>query len=202
MAPNHVERQRSRAARNAFQRSNPCPSTGKRSGSCPGYVVDHRNALACGGADTPLNMQWQTVAQARLKDKTERAGCRYDLTKIEAQTALVLYYDGMEDRFFVFTSQGNPAPSLSHGDVTIVEFESVWSRRRFVLRSRSERLTALELDLFLGGRGSVFEAGPPLSGEGRGSASFNYRVTHTLPGEQDHAGGGSQWDGCRSVAVG
>ena len=106
MAPNHGERQRSRAARNAFQRSNPCPSTGKRSGSCPGYVVDHRNALACGGADTPLNMQWQTVAQARLKDKTERAGCRYDLTKIEAQTALVLYYDGMEDLLFRFHFSG------------------------------------------------------------------------------------------------
>jgi hypothetical protein len=41
----------------------------------PGYVVDHIVPLACGGADTPRNMQWQTVADAKAKDKTERAGC-------------------------------------------------------------------------------------------------------------------------------
>jgi hypothetical protein len=29
----------------------------------------------CGGADAPSNMQWQTVADAKAKDKTERA-CR------------------------------------------------------------------------------------------------------------------------------
>lgn len=42
----------------------------------PGYVVDHIRPLACGGADTPANMQWQTVAEAKVKDKWERAGCR------------------------------------------------------------------------------------------------------------------------------
>jgi hypothetical protein len=41
----------------------------------PGYVVDHIRPLACGGPDVPSNMQWQTVAAARAKDKTERAGC-------------------------------------------------------------------------------------------------------------------------------
>jgi hypothetical protein len=41
----------------------------------PGYVVDHKVALECGGADVPSNMQWQTVAEARAKDKTERT-CR------------------------------------------------------------------------------------------------------------------------------
>lgn len=41
----------------------------------PGYVVDHIVPLACGGADAPSNMQWQTVAQAKAKDKTERRGC-------------------------------------------------------------------------------------------------------------------------------
>jgi hypothetical protein len=67
---------RSRAARDAFEREHPCPSTGKRSGRCPGYVVDHVNALACGGVDAPSNMQWQTTAAAKMKDKTERVGCR------------------------------------------------------------------------------------------------------------------------------
>jgi hypothetical protein len=42
----------------------------------PGYVVDHITPLACGGADRPSNMQWQTVADAKAKDKTERIACR------------------------------------------------------------------------------------------------------------------------------
>ena len=41
-----------------------------------GYVVDHIVPLACGGADEPSNMQWQTAAQAKAKDKVERVGCR------------------------------------------------------------------------------------------------------------------------------
>jgi len=39
------------------------------------YVVDHIKPLACGGADDPSNMQWQTVAAARAKDRTERKAC-------------------------------------------------------------------------------------------------------------------------------
>jgi hypothetical protein len=46
------------------------------SGKCPGYVVDHVKPLACGGADAPWNMQWQTKANAKAKDKTERSGCQ------------------------------------------------------------------------------------------------------------------------------
>ena len=41
----------------------------------PGHVVDHIVPLACGGADSPNNMQWQTVADAKAKDKWERKGC-------------------------------------------------------------------------------------------------------------------------------
>lgn len=66
---------RSRAARDAFERENPCPATGEPRGACPGYVVDHIVPLACGGADEPSNMQWQTVADAKAKDKWERKGC-------------------------------------------------------------------------------------------------------------------------------
>jgi hypothetical protein len=40
-----------------------------------GYVVDHIKPLACGGKDEPSNMQWQTTAAAKVKDKTERKGC-------------------------------------------------------------------------------------------------------------------------------
>ncbi len=68
--------QRSRAVRQAFQQQQPCPATGKRSGACPGWVVDHIKPLACGGADAVENMQWQTVEDAKAKDRWERIGCR------------------------------------------------------------------------------------------------------------------------------
>ncbi len=71
----HGRIQRSERAKNDFKRMSPCPSTGKRSGACPGYVVDHVNPLECGGADAPSNMQWQTVSAAKAKDRTE-ARCR------------------------------------------------------------------------------------------------------------------------------
>jgi 5-methylcytosine-specific restriction endonuclease McrA len=37
----------------------------------PGYVVDHIIPLKHGGADAPSNMQWQTIAEAKAKDKWE-----------------------------------------------------------------------------------------------------------------------------------
>ncbi len=40
----------------------------------PGYVVDHVRPLAEGGADTPSNMQWQTIQAAKAKDKVECGG--------------------------------------------------------------------------------------------------------------------------------
>ena|ERR1022692_1737221 len=66
---------RREAAKDEFKRQRPCPSTGRRSGSCPGYVIDHTKPLECGGADAPSNMQWQTVAEGKAKDKTEH-NCR------------------------------------------------------------------------------------------------------------------------------
>lgn len=70
-APHCGYRYRSGPARAEFQRLHPCPSTGQRRGRCPGYVVDHIVALACGGADRPENMQWQTVDEGRAKDRVE-----------------------------------------------------------------------------------------------------------------------------------
>ena len=58
-------------ARADFNKQNPCPSTGKSSGACPGYTVDHVNPLKRGGADAPFNMQWQTNQAAKAKDKVE-----------------------------------------------------------------------------------------------------------------------------------
>ena len=67
---------RSAAAVLAFKRANPCPSTGLPRGKCPGHVVDHIEPLCARGLDRPVNMQWQTVAEAKAKDRLERHRCR------------------------------------------------------------------------------------------------------------------------------
>jgi len=61
---------RNETAKRAFMRQTGFPK------GRPGYVVDHVRPLACGGADAPSNMQWQTVTDAKAKDKWERAGCK------------------------------------------------------------------------------------------------------------------------------
>ena len=67
---------RSTAAKNEFKRQHPCPANNQPRGPCPGYVIDHIEPLCAGGADRPENMQWQTVAEAKEKDKIEVAQCR------------------------------------------------------------------------------------------------------------------------------
>lgn len=56
---------RSRALRAEFMRLNPCPSTGQARGACPGWQVDHVEALVCGGRDELANLQWLTVEAHR-----------------------------------------------------------------------------------------------------------------------------------------
>jgi hypothetical protein len=62
---------RSTAPRTQFKKLNPCPATGLSRGACPGYVIDHIHPLKRGGADHPGNMQWQTRAEAKEKDRWE-----------------------------------------------------------------------------------------------------------------------------------
>jgi hypothetical protein len=62
---------RGESATNTFRRLNPCPATGKTTGRCSGYVIDHIVPLKGGGPDAPFNMQWQTKAEAKAKDRAE-----------------------------------------------------------------------------------------------------------------------------------
>lgn len=62
---------RSVKAKDEFRKSHPCPSTGRSLGACPGYVIDHVQPLKRGGSDAPNNMQWQTTAAAKAKDRWE-----------------------------------------------------------------------------------------------------------------------------------
>jgi len=70
-APTHSTRTRkqkivrSLAARKEFMRK-----TGYPHGR-PGYIIDHVKPLCKGGPDTPENMNWQTKAEAKAKDKIE-----------------------------------------------------------------------------------------------------------------------------------
>lgn len=58
-----------------FRKAHPCPATGEVRGACPGWVVDHIHPLCAGGPDHPSNMQWQSVQEAKVKDKQERKLC-------------------------------------------------------------------------------------------------------------------------------
>ncbi len=61
----HARILRSATERKAFERETGHPH------SWPGHVIDHVVPLACGGADAPGNMQWQTRADAAAKDRWE-----------------------------------------------------------------------------------------------------------------------------------
>ena len=67
----HGKTARSGRARAEFKKTHACPSTGRSSGGCPGYVIDHVVPLKRGGPDRPSNMQWQTKAEATAKDRVE-----------------------------------------------------------------------------------------------------------------------------------
>lgn len=74
IAPSVVEGARSREVPRQFMRLHPCPGgphQGWTRGACPGYVRDHIVPLCRNGADTVANMQWQTVAAAKAKDRWE-----------------------------------------------------------------------------------------------------------------------------------
>ncbi len=66
---------RSSAVTAAFQRLHPCPANGLKTGPCAGWIKDHIVPLCAGGPDAVLNLQWQTVQAAKVKDLAEKRQC-------------------------------------------------------------------------------------------------------------------------------
>jgi hypothetical protein len=85
----HGKIQRSPAQVAAFKRTHPCPVNGRTRGSCPGYIVDHIKALCVCGKDKPSNMQWQTIAEAKKKDRTECAVKEFVIPKQDSGSDFV-----------------------------------------------------------------------------------------------------------------
>jgi len=67
---------RSPAVKAEFRRANPCPSTGRTTGACPGWQVDHATALICGGKDEVSNLHWLSVTEHKAKTRVEVKLCR------------------------------------------------------------------------------------------------------------------------------
>lgn len=42
-----------------FRQVQPCPSTGRSTGSCPGWKITYIKPLECRGKDEPANMRWR-----------------------------------------------------------------------------------------------------------------------------------------------
>ncbi len=73
--PNETARNVSQATKdNVYRLAGVAPKT-------PGYVVDHVRPLACGGGNSTANLQLQTVAAGKAKDRWERQGCSHASAK-------------------------------------------------------------------------------------------------------------------------
>ena len=57
-----------------FKQQTICPTTGTYTQKCAGYVVDHIIPLKCYGKDSVENMQYQTIADAKIKNRYEIRG--------------------------------------------------------------------------------------------------------------------------------
>jgi len=68
-APLSAEYVRSHAVHRAFLKATGFPH------GRPGYVADHIFPLCAGGKDAVANLQWQTVAEGKVKDREERTLC-------------------------------------------------------------------------------------------------------------------------------
>ncbi|MBC7603873.1 MAG: HNH endonuclease [Ramlibacter sp.] len=68
--------ERSQAVVREFRNANPCPSTGRILGACPGWQADHGIPLCAGGVDRVENLHWLSVDDHRFKTLVDVRECR------------------------------------------------------------------------------------------------------------------------------
>jgi len=73
--PIDVEPERDARQHELFVKKYACPVNGKHLEPCPGWVVGYLKPLCAGGADRIANMQWQTVATAKRKEREAQKMC-------------------------------------------------------------------------------------------------------------------------------
>src|SRR5207248_11074456 len=73
--PLSAKEHRSREVTREFQREHPVLQRGSQAALVLVTARDHVLPLACGGPDAVSNMQWQTVAAAKAKDRWEVRAC-------------------------------------------------------------------------------------------------------------------------------
>ena len=76
ISPAQAAQERSGAVLRLFRAAHECPSTGLKTGPCPGFQMDHALALVCGGLDIPANIRWLSVEQHKVKTRKDLK-CRY-----------------------------------------------------------------------------------------------------------------------------
>lgn len=67
---------RSSSVRAEFRKANPCPATGRKTGACPGWQIDHMHALCAGGLDEPANLNWIRAEDHKRKTRQDVRDCR------------------------------------------------------------------------------------------------------------------------------
>jgi len=63
---------RSASVLSAYAKIHPCPSTGLYIPSCPGWALNHKTPLACGGCDNVTNLMWMRNDAKKIVDGYER----------------------------------------------------------------------------------------------------------------------------------
>lgn len=60
---------RSRAALREFRKAHPCPITGRTTGACPGWEIDHVVPLCCKGKDAHSNLRWLSHEEHQFRHR-------------------------------------------------------------------------------------------------------------------------------------
>jgi hypothetical protein len=137
----------SAAQRKNFMRSHICPSTGRRSLTCPGYAVSHIVPLCAYGADLPRNMRYLPgYAAAEAKDKAEFAQCSPNLTP-----GVVALNDRTRLRVTEKAAHAGYEAALQAAEARIYAYGCAASRGTFDVSAYTDYKGDVLVELFTGG---------------------------------------------------